>query len=77
MGFFKRIGRADRLPNPVVRGYSVFHWSRWRGIKTYLELSGSSASFFLATGSTRYTRDSIGDTGFLLWCEGKLGFLLS
>ena len=45
MGFFKRIGRADRLPNPVVRGYSVFHWSRWRGIKTYLEWMETSGSF--------------------------------
>ena len=53
-GFFKRIGRADRPPILVVRGYSVFHWSRCRGIRTYLEQRGNSASFFLAAGSAGF-----------------------
>ena len=77
MRLFQEDRQGRQASHSVVRGYSVFHWSRCRGIKTYLELSGSSASFFLATGFTRYTRDSIDDTGLLLWCEGKLGFLLS
>ena len=52
-GFFKRIGKADRPPNPVVRGYSVFHWSRCGGIRTYLELRGT-LSFFLVAGSVGF-----------------------
>ena len=36
------------------QGYSVFHWSRYRGIRTYLEQRGNSASFFLAAGSAGF-----------------------
>ena len=35
----------------VVSRSSVFHWSRCRGIRTYLELRGNSVSFFLAVES--------------------------
>lgn len=35
----------------VVSRSSVFHWSRCRGIRTYLELRGNSVSFFLAAES--------------------------
>ena len=55
----------------------MFHWSRCRGIGTYLELRGNSESFFLLQDLQGSTQDSIGDTGLLLWCKGKLGFLLS
>lgn len=60
-----------------MRGYSVSHWSRCRGIRTYLELRGNSVSFFFAAESVGFHSRSIDQIGFLLWCEGKLGFLLS
>ena len=60
-----------------MRGSSVFHWSRSRGIRTYLELRGNSVSFFLSAESVELHSRLVGKTGLLLWCEGKLGFLLS
>ena len=37
-----------------MRGSSVFHWSRSRGIRTYLELRGNLVSFFLAAESVGF-----------------------
>ena len=50
-GLFQEDRQGRQASHPVVRGYSVFHWSRCRGIRTHLELRGNSASFFLAAGS--------------------------
>ena len=55
----------------------MFHWSRRRGIRTYLELRGNSVFFFVAAESVGFHSRSLGETGLLLYCEGKLGFLLS
>ena len=49
-GLFKEDQRRRQASHHVVRGYWVFRWSWCRGIRTYLELRGSSVSFFLATG---------------------------
>ena len=46
--------QGQQASHPVVRGSSVFHWSRCRGIRTYLERRGNSASFFLAAGSAGF-----------------------
>ena len=60
-----------------MRGSLVFHWSRRRGIRTYLELRGNSVFFFVAAESVGFHSRSLGERGLLLYCEGKLGFLLS
>ena len=54
LGLFQEDRQGRQASHPVVRGYSVFHWSRCRGIRTYLELRGNSASFFLAAGSAAF-----------------------
>ena len=53
-GLFQEDRQGRKSSHPVMRGYSLFHWSQCRGIRTYLELSGNSASFFLVAGSTRF-----------------------
>ena len=53
-GLFQEDRQGRQASHSVVRGYSVFHWSRCRGIKTYLELSGNLVSFFLAAGSVGF-----------------------
>ena len=53
-GLFQEDRQGRQASHPVVRGYSVFHWSRCRGIRTYLELRGKLASFFLAAGSAGF-----------------------
>ena len=53
-GLFQEARQGRQASRPVVRGYSVFHWSRFRGIRTYLELSVNSASFFPAAGSAGF-----------------------
>ena len=45
---------GQQASHPAVRVYSVFLWSQCRGIRTYLEQRGDSASFFLAAGSTGF-----------------------
>ena len=68
---------GSQASHHVVRGSSVFHWSPCRGFRTYLELRGNSVSFFFAAESVGFHSRSIDQIGFLLWCEGKLGFFLS
>ena len=55
----------------------MFRWIRCGGIGTYLEYGGTQHPFSFRQDLRGSTRDSIGYTGLLLWCEGKLGFLLS
>ena len=59
--------------HPVVSGYLGFHWSRCRGIRTYLKLKGHSVYFFLEAGSAGSTQDSTGETG----CGMKLSIPLT
>ena len=53
----------------VVRGYSVFHWSWCKGIRTYLELKGNSV-----TGESQV---AVGSLGFLSSCDRISGTLSS
>ena len=53
-GLLQEDRQGRQASHYVVRGYSVFHWSQCRGIRTYLEQRGDSASFFLAAGSTGF-----------------------
>ena len=53
-GLFQEDRQGRQASHPFVRGYSVSHWSRCRAIRTYLELRGNSASFFLAAESARF-----------------------
>ena len=69
--------QGSQASHHVVKGSLVFYWSRCRGFRTYLELRGNSVSFSLKQNLWGSTRGSIGQIGFLMWCEGKLGFLLS
>ena len=41
-GLFQEDQQGRQACYHVVRGYSVFHWSWRRGIRTYLELRGNS-----------------------------------
>ena len=76
-GLLQEDQQGSQASHHVVRGSSVFHWSRCRGIRTSLELSGNSVSFSPVAGSSRFHWRSIGEAGLLWPCEGKLGFLLS
>ena len=76
-GLFQEYQHGRQASHHVVKGYLGFHWSRCKGIRAYLELRGHSVSFFLEAGSAGSIRNSTSETGLLLWCEGKLGFLLS
>ena len=83
MGFFKMISRGVRGHHHVVRGYSVFHWSRCRGIRNYFELRGNSVSLFLAAGSlgfhSRFKRSDMpplvvpGEVGIPLELKQEMG----
>ena len=50
-GLFQEHRQGRQATHLVVRGYSVFHWSKCSGIRTYLEQRGNSVSFLLAAGS--------------------------
>ena len=76
-GLLQEDQQGSQASHHVVRGSSVFHWSRCRGIRTSLELSGNSVSFSPVAGSSGFHSRSIGEAGLLWPCEGKLGFLLS
>ena len=80
LGLFQEDRQGRQASHPVVRGYSVSHWSPCRGAgESGLIWSGGGTRhpFSLQQDPWGSTRDSIGDTGLLLWCEGKLGFLLN
>ena len=53
-GVFQENRQGRQASHSVVSGYLVFRWSRCRGIRTYLELRGNSASFLLGAGSTGF-----------------------
>jgi len=53
-GLFQEHWQGRQASHSVVSGYSVFCWSRCRGIRTYLEQRGNSASFFLEAKSTGF-----------------------
>lgn len=53
-GLFLEDQHGRQASHPVVWGYFGFHWSQWRGIRTYLELRGHSVSFFLEAGSAGF-----------------------
>ena len=76
-GLLQEDQQGSQASHHVVRGSSVFHWSRCRGIRTYLKLSGNSVSFFPVAGCSGFHSRSMGEAGLLWPCEGKLGFLLS
>ena len=50
-GLFQEHRQGRQATHLVVRGYSVFHWSKCSGIRTYLEQRGNSVSLLLAAGS--------------------------
>ena len=80
LGLFQEDRQGRQASHPVVRGYSVSHWSPCRGAgESGLIWSGGGTRhpFSLQQDPWGSTRDSSGDTGLLLWCEGNLGFLLS
>ena len=82
LGIFQEDRQGRQASHPVVRGYSVhwIHWSRCTGAgESGLIWSGGGTRrpFSLQQDPWGSTRDSSGDTGLLLWCEGNLGFLLS
>ena len=54
MELFQEDRQGRQASHPVVRGYSGFHWSRCRGIRTYLEGRGNLASFFFAARSVGF-----------------------
>ena len=59
-GLFQEDQQWSQASHHVVRGHSVFHWSRSREIGISLEMRGNSVSFYLAAGSggfnTRFNR---------------------
>ena len=46
--------QGSQASHHVVRGSSVSHWSRCRGIRTYLKLRGNSVPFLLAAGASGF-----------------------
>ena len=80
MRLFQEDRQGRQASHLVVRGYSVSHWSPCRGAgESGLIWSGGGNQhpYSLQQDPRDSTRDSSGDTGLLLWCKGKLGFLLS
>ena len=77
LGFFKRISMGDRSPILLwgdtrcsIGASAVESGLIWSG-------GGTRSPFSLQQDPRVSTRDLIGDTGLLLRCKGKLGFLLS
>ena len=75
LGLFLEVQQGSQTSLRVVRGYLRLHASWSRGIRPHLELRGT-LSFRLAAGTAGFSPVSIGETGLLLRCQGKVGIPL-